>query len=170
MELEMDKCHYCGSFTTNKNNNYYTKTLYGVTKSHLIRGMGYSYIEKKVTIYRCENCYDKHGKHFLLTDLPTIIISYAIFFWVFNYKYGSGNINVMSVLLPLIPMMLVWWIVTPILRYFLSLVSKTGKFENDIEDFEEVKKLLELGWLMNKPPKGADITDKDLIKTEVEKE
>jgi Na+/proline symporter len=163
MELKMDMCHYCGSYTSNKNEQYHKKTLYGITKSHFIRGMGYSYIEKNVTIFRCESCYNKHGNHTLFIDLPIIILAYTFFFWFFHFKYDN-YVNIVSVFITFIPTAFVWWILSGIVYPIVALSPKTGKFENDIEDFEEIKKLLEQGWLMSKPPKGTPITDEDIVK------
>ena len=164
MDLKMDKCHYCGSYTTNSKNNYYTHTMYGVIRSHLIRGMGYTYIEKKVEIPRCETCSKKHGNQFLMIELPLFTVGFTIFIWVFTYKVSNGDFSLITVIPSIVAGIVIAGALSPVIRHLMSISNKTGKFEREIKDNEEVKKLMGLGWKLDKPAKSEYIKDEDLLR------
>lgn len=160
----MDKCHYCSSYTTNSKENYYEHTMYGVVKSHLIKGMGYTYIEKKVKIPRCESCCKKHNKQFSMIELPIFIITFLVWVWVFTYKVGSDGFKFITLIPSFVVALILTFIFSSIVRFFMSFSEKSGKLEDDIRSCKEVRELTALGWKINKPPKGEYITDKDLLK------
>ena len=164
MDLNMDKCHYCGSYTTNTKDNYYEHTMYGVVKSHLIRGMGYTYIEKKIKIPRCESCCNKHTNQFSIIEIPILIISTLIWIWVFTYKVGNDGFKFIT-LIPSIGISIVITVMlSSVIRFFISSSEKGIKLEEDIKTYKEVRELRGLGWKINKPSKGEYISDNDLLR------
>ncbi|WP_445718157.1 hypothetical protein [Flavobacterium sp.] len=164
MDLNMDKCHYCGSYTTNSKDNYYEHTMYGVVKSHLIRGMGYTYIEKKIKIPRCESCCNKHTNQFSMIEIPIFIISFIIWIWVFTYKVGKDGFKFISLIPSIGISIVITAILSSVIRFFISSSEKSGKQESDIKRYKEVRELTAFGWKINKPAKSEYITDKDLLK------
>lgn len=164
MDLNMDKCHYCGSYTTNSKENYYEHTMYGVVKSHLIRGMGYTYIEKKIKIPRCESCSKKHGNQFMMVELPIFIVTFLIWIWVFTYKVGDKGFKLITLIPSFVAALIITAVLAGIIRFFMSFSEKSGKQESDIKSYKDVRELMALGWKTSKPAKSEYITDKDLLK------
>ena len=160
----MDKCHYCGSYTTNNKENYYEHTMYGVVKSHLITGMGFSYLEKKVLIPRCVPCKKIHVKYNYLL-IVFVLIPLFVLAMLGSYLFFTNFIEWSNMLL--IPSLLISYLVS-VGGYMLG-KEIIGEYyskipmEDNIANHVEVINLIKKGWKLEKPARNKDITNKDLI-------
>lgn len=146
MEIQMETCHYCGSYTGDKK-IYYKHTLYKKT-STIIPGASYNYTKTEVLVPRCQSCYDKHSKKFLYVELPIFIISFTgILYFFYNLNHGFK-------ILLLVPSTILSLIITYILGkifdgLFTELIFKV-KVEDDIRKNKNIREYLRKGWKMNK--------------------
>lgn len=160
----MDKCHYCENYTSDEK-SYYEHTMYEILNTSLIQGMSYRYREKKIKIPRCTTCYNKHNNQSLYITLPLWIISALGILYFFTYKINDGEFSFVS----LIPAILLGGIPGVIVNFILDSLKITHKLfgvkpENDIKENLEVKRLMELGWKLNKPS-NTEVTKDDISKT-----
>lgn len=156
----MDKCHYCDKYTSEKQ-KYYEHTMYEILNTSLIPGANYTYREKKISIPRCSSCYSKHSNKSIYVDLSIFLLSMIGMYIFFEHMIGFTFIL-------LIPSILVSMVSTYILSSAFDLFFTDKYFkvkaETDIEEYIEIRTLLNLGWKMNKKS-SLNITEKDISKT-----
>jgi len=159
-----EKCHYCGAETTDKK-NYYEHTMYGVIKGSFVPGAVYTYSEKKVIIPRCEDCEKRHNDLFFVIEVPLFLAGFIYMLWDFTYNVSDSGFRILSLIPSFIAGIASAGIIGYIIRALLTIFKKNnkGKSENNIKSYPAVKELLDLGWKINKPPKGEYITNEDLI-------
>jgi hypothetical protein len=138
--------------------------MYGVTKSNLIKGTGYSYLEQIIEIPRCEGCSNKQKKLTNYIEIPIFIVVFSFTVWYVVCELFGKPINGFSFIPGIGLGLIVATFITSIIKEISPLFIDLGKLDNDIKDSEKIKIFLRLGWKMEKPAKDKLITDKDLIK------
>ena len=156
----MDKCHYCNNNTSEKK-KYYEHTMYEVLNTSLIPGASYTYRKKIISIPRCSDCCSKHNNIFTYVALPIFILSMIGMYVFFEHMIGFT-------LILLIPSLIVSVGFTSFLLVVFDLFYSdkylSVKAETDIEDYIEIKTLLNLGWKMKKKS-SLNVTENDISKT-----
>ena len=158
MESEIEKCHYCEKNNPSEQHKY-KHTMYEIIKSAPISGMGYSYRKHDVIIPRCQSCEKEHSSGYFKIFSPILII---IFLLTAYYQYKSDSQLIFkiiySIIIPLLFNVAFEWIYDNFIHNRLY----KSKPESHIENYRLVKQKLNLGWRLNKPPKGELIKNEDL--------
>ena len=163
MGIELKECHYCGSYTKNEN-SYYDHEMYEITNTTLIQGFGYSYRKSKIRIPRCKSCDSKHYNTDLLVGLIPFIILELIFIKLFHIWWDLENFEWLTLLPSSIFSLILAWAISKIFGAYICKKIYNIKNEDEIEDYPEVKGLLDLGWKLEKPA-TSDVFEEDISKT-----
>lgn len=153
-------CHYCKKNNANEKLQH-EETWYGVVKSHSIP-LSVEYMKIKVSIPRCEECYNKHRAESLPLGICFLIlfgISLFLIFSDFSTNFGKYENAEMvlaifvALLLGFIISALVSVIIGKLLEYVIHSFFHSTDFkkEGDTRDYDPIRKLIGCGFNFTKP-------------------
>lgn len=158
------KCYYCGINKAVPNKEY-SRIL---TK---IVGKGFplavSYIQVDVRVPRCEKCEKRHDiaeRPSCILFIAGIIIGICLIIYLIVFKATDFNLSyvltnwfgiICSILGILSMWALVCFVVGSLLRVIINAFMKGTKDERDDDEYPPVKKLLDIGFIKQKPDAAA---------------
>jgi hypothetical protein len=148
----MEKCYYCNKPAESKE-HFYTHTMYQVISiNKFITGYKFNY--RDILVPRCESCYKRHTKFNLTFFLPAFIILLCVVFYLFYTNPKNENTELWKWVVIFIISSIISSFIAAIFSNFMEYlfferIYKTRKQE-DIKEFEPIKKLLLLNWQFHK--------------------
>jgi len=153
-------CHYCKKNQAEEEYQY-DEEWYGVFKQRMIP-MSIEYIKAKVAIPRCKECYKKHSKSELPSNilmLTSIIVgTYLLFFkdgkadWITTWYMW-----ILAIFLILLTSGLIGMIIGVPIRYLINSVfySDSSKDPGMTRDYPPIRKLVGCGFEFTRPDPAA---------------
>lgn len=158
------KCYYCGINKAVPNKEY-PRIL---TK---IVGKGFplavSYIQVDVRVPRCEKCEKRHDiaeRPSCILFIAGIIIGICLIIYLIVFKATNFNLsyvfaNWFGIICSILGVLSIWalvcFVVGNLLRVIINAFMKGTKDERDDDEYPPVKKLLDIGFIKQKPDAAA---------------
>lgn len=145
---EQHKCFYCGENEANPKSGF-VYNLFSITRTKL---MSYSYVNVKVEVPRCKKCNRRHS----WAAIP-MLIAFIVILVIFIIKglipqWGSNSIWMnLFLLFVAIFLSLFGGVIVGILPNKIIQSLMKVKFDDDVEDYSPIKKLLNIGFRKDKP-------------------
>lgn len=145
---EHHKCFYCNTNEANPKSGY----VYNLYSIILNRLMSYDYVNVKVEVPRCKKC---EKKHFLavtpiLLACIIILVLYIIYGLIPQWGNNSLWINLLLICTGILLSVFGGFIVGILPNKIIQSLMKV-KFDDDVDEYIPIKKLLKIGFRKDKP-------------------
>lgn len=147
-------CYYCGENPAPDKYYYYKHTLYYIHKRTV--WPGYKYSEKNVLVPRCKTCFDKSLKFGCTWFLISYAISFGgVWFWIYStdgekFSWSLGTTLGITVISLFAAGFLYMFIESIFSKKTIGIPP-----ESEIGEYPPVRKLLDEGWLLERPDPGS---------------
>jgi hypothetical protein len=150
-------CFYCKKEVIDEKHDYKHKMWFVTDRTIIPPGIKYK--EQDVPIARCQTCYEKHHKTYVMVLWGVILIG---FFLLFRFKVGTWPTETWEVVFAYFLCVLGAFacvgVLVAVWEYlFFKMINKIPR-ETDLSEHPLVKAFEDLGWLSSKPnPKTATV-------------
>ena len=144
-------CYYCGKEVADSSAGV-NKKLNCITNTHLA---SYEYTKINIEVPRCEDCEKKHKK----AIIPRSIVFFVVFLiigWLLlskdkDFSSSMPNLCFAIILDALFSLVITFFIESPFRVFYHGIVYKDCKDVDETDDYEPIKKLMEIGYIKGKP-------------------